>query len=58
MHRHTDLYLPIDAAEKKILNVINGRRSVADLVRKNAQARDFIKRLWQYDQVVLDASGS
>ena len=57
-HRYTDIYLPIDASEKKLLNVINGRRPVRDLLRKHAKARDFIERLWQHDQIVIDASGS
>ena len=57
-HHHTDIYLPIDAAEKKLLNAINGRRSVASLLRKQANARDFIERLWQYDQIVFDASAT
>ncbi len=68
MHRHTDILLPIDASEERLLNAIDGSRPVREILRiatDNPQsegyedsARAFIERLWRYDQIVFDASGS
>ena len=58
-HTYTDIYLPIDAAEKKIFDAIDGERSIAGIVGAPEQhdaARTFFERLWRYDQVVFDAS--
>ncbi len=68
MHRHTDIFLPIDASEERLLNAVDGSRPVREILRiatDNPQsegyedcARAFIERLWRYDQIVFDASGS
>ena len=68
MHRHTDIFLPIDAAEERLLNAVDGKRSVRDILRiaaeesqnNNSQddGRAFIERLWCHDQIVFDASGT
>lgn len=64
-HTYTDLYLPIDQAEKKLFDAIDGERSIAEIVRNTwegqrepdwARAGAFFERLWRYDQVVFDAS--
>ena len=62
-HTYTDLYLPIDKGEKKLLDEIDGKRTIAEIVRgaweseqQWERARDFFERLWWYDQVVFDAS--
>lgn len=65
-HTYTDLIMPIDATEKRMLDAIDGRRSIGEIagevlpsVRGTSRqdpARLFFERLWQYDQVVFDSS--
>jgi SAM-dependent methyltransferase len=62
-HTYTDLYLPIDKEEKRLLEAIDSRRTIADIVGRTwmheqhiERARSFFERLWWYDQVVFDAS--
>ncbi len=65
-HTDTDLYLPITAAEKRLLEAIDGKSSLAEIVAKAGasppkqsqveKARSFFERLWWYDQVVFDAA--
>jgi SAM-dependent methyltransferase len=63
-HTYSDLALPIDAAEYQIFTAIDGKRSIDEILRIAAaaggreQARGFFEQLWQYDQIVIDASGS
>jgi len=65
-HTYPDLILPINANEKRLFKAIDGKRTIAEIVRgvasrKNDQqhrerARSLFERLWWYDQVVFDAS--
>jgi SAM-dependent methyltransferase len=62
-HTYTDLYLPIDKDEMLLLEAIDGRRTIAAIVRSKwvrgqpwERARSFFERLWWYDQVVFDMS--
>jgi hypothetical protein len=65
-HTYTDLFMSIDATEKDWLDAIDGNSRISNIVeqsspgsQKTAQleaARVFFERLWQYDQVVFDAS--
>ena len=59
-HTDRDLYLPIDAAEKRLLDAIDGNRSIGEIGRGLAgmtrRARSYFERLWWYDQIVVDAS--
>jgi SAM-dependent methyltransferase len=65
-HTYRDIFMPIDSTEKSLLDAINGKCSIGDIVKKtlpssqgNLQldmARPFFERLWWYDQVVFDAS--
>jgi len=65
-HTDTDLYVPIDAAEKRLFDAIDGQSTVGELVRRARPssgetppleiARGFFERLWWSDQVVFDAS--
>jgi SAM-dependent methyltransferase len=62
-HTFTDLILAIDALEDRLLSAIDGKRTLAEIVHFAAQhadgkgrARNFFKRLWQYDHVVFDTS--
>jgi len=58
-HTDTDLFLPIDAQEKRWFDAIDGTRTVREIVRTHERpdiSRSFFDRLWWYDQVVFDAS--
>ena len=58
-HTYTDLYLPIDAPQKKLFEKIDGKRSIGEIAQESAQrdaARVLFEGLWWYDQVVFDAS--
>jgi SAM-dependent methyltransferase len=63
-HTFTDIILPIDAGEDRLLGAIDGKRTIGEIVQTvtqggpdpESQGRDFFERLWQYDQVVFDAS--
>jgi SAM-dependent methyltransferase len=61
-HTYPDLALPIDAAQEQIFTAIDGRRSIDEILRDAAgaggdeQARRFIEQLWEYDQIVFDAT--
>lgn len=61
-HKHPDLVLPIDQAQSHLLNEIDGTRSLDEIVRNNGKgdlrALQFFEQLWQYDQIVFDASGA
>ncbi|MGA7265365.1 MAG: hypothetical protein WBX30_31395, partial [Stellaceae bacterium] len=63
-HTYPDLALPIDIAQERILAAIDGSRSVEKILQGWAgavgdeQVRRFIKRLWEYDQIVFDATSS
>ena len=57
-HTNTDIYLPIDAREKRLVDAVDGERSVGEIA--GAEPRDICRtlfeRLWWHDQVVFDAS--
>jgi SAM-dependent methyltransferase len=65
-HTYPDLYLAIDAQERRLFDAIDGTRTIAEIVRQattqeterqqSEHAHDFFNRLWQWDQVVFDAS--
>jgi SAM-dependent methyltransferase len=59
-HTFRDLYLPIDAREKRMWGAIDGHRSIAEIAALGGakdSAAVFFERLYHYDQVVFDASG-
>jgi SAM-dependent methyltransferase len=61
-HTYPDLALPIDAAQERIFAAIDGHRSIDEILRGAAgpggdeQACRFIQQLWEYDQIVFDAT--
>ncbi|MGB8478482.1 MAG: class I SAM-dependent methyltransferase [Acidobacteriaceae bacterium] len=64
-HTYRDLFLPISAAEKRLLAGVDGHRTIRDIVELTKAssgdstlelARAFFERLWWQDQVVFDAS--
>jgi SAM-dependent methyltransferase len=69
-HPYRDLVMAIDEAEKRLLDAVDGSRSIASIiaiVREQCalrsspalpdMARSFFERLWWWDQVVFDTSG-
>ena len=61
-HLFDDLFLFIDAQEKELFDLIDGRRSIAEIADSvagaGARASQFFDKLWWYDQVVLDTSNA
>jgi len=63
-HTCPDLALPIDAAQDRVFTAIDGSRTVDEILGDAAgaggegQARRFIEQLWEYDQIVFDATSS
>jgi SAM-dependent methyltransferase len=58
-HLFNDLFLIIDAQEKRMFEAIDGRRSISEIVGKVKEKRAaalFFEKLWWYDQVVFDTS--
>jgi len=62
-HPFPDLILSVDASENGLLAAIDGKRTLAEILalvgEDGGGARrvpSFFERLWQYDQVVFDAS--
>ncbi len=65
-HTYTDIYLPIDMHEKKLLDAIDGNRTITAIAdgiatqqnseSRRERARVFFEKLWWYDQVVFDTS--
>src|SRR5262249_36223472 len=59
-HKHTDLILAIDGATYRLFNEIDGGKTLGEIARSSGteevRVREFFERLWQYDQIVFDAS--
>jgi 2-polyprenyl-3-methyl-5-hydroxy-6-metoxy-1,4-benzoquinol methylase len=59
-HAYPDLALPIDSAEARLLDSIDGKRAIGEIARAvgcgETRAFRLFERLWQYDQVVFDLS--
>jgi len=62
-HTYRDIYMPIDAAEMRLLDAIDGERSIGGIVDKALGSSDeashldivrgFFERLWWHDQAVF-----
>ena len=59
-HSFRDIYLPIDAQEKRLFDAIDGKLSIGEIVGAEHRevGRALFQRLWWHDQVVFDASRS
>ena len=63
-HPYPDLALPINQAQDRVLAAIDGKRTVSEILRGATetadldQGREFVERLWRYDLIVFDATGS
>ena len=62
-HKFTDLVCTVNSFEDRLLGAIDGNRTLAEILQFAARESDddrralrFFERLWQYDQVVFDAS--
>ncbi len=57
-HTNTDIYMPIDAREKCLVDAIDGERSIGEIAGDEPPdvCRTLFERLWWHDQVVLDGS--
>jgi SAM-dependent methyltransferase len=57
-HTDTDIYLPIDAREKRLVDAIDGERSIGEIAGDEQRdvCRTLFERLWWHDQVVFDGS--
>ena len=63
-HPFPDLFLSVDASESRLLGAIDGTRTLAEILElvaedsggEHGRALRFFERLWQYDQIVFDAS--
>jgi SAM-dependent methyltransferase len=58
-HTYTDIYLPVDAEEKRLFDAVDGKLTISEIARPPGRldlARGLFERLWRYDQVVFDAS--
>ncbi len=63
-HTYPDLILPVDTEENRLFDAIDGKRNIDEITQNtlpdddgsHERAGSFFERLWQYDQVVFDAS--
>jgi hypothetical protein len=58
-HAYADTTLPVGARELRLVESIDGTRTVADLIAGSAdpdRAAGLLERLWWHDQIVFDAS--
>ena len=59
-HTYTDLYLPVDGRQERLLDAIDGQRTTVEIGRgAKCEAdftRDFFRQLWCWDQAVFDTS--
>jgi SAM-dependent methyltransferase len=57
-HTYTDIYVPIDAREKRLVDAIDGERSIGEIAGDGQRdvCRVLFERLWWHDQVVFDGS--
>lgn len=64
-HTDADLILPVDAAQKRMFDAIDGHKTISEIIdgaggrgeQRRERARTLFERLWWYDQVVFDTSG-
>ena len=56
-HTDTDIYMPIDGREKRLVDAIDGERSIREIAGGKPEAcRSLFERLCWHDQVVFDGS--
>jgi len=58
-HTDTDIYLPVEASEWRLLQSVDGQRTIGELLPPHVPrdvGRAFFERLWWHDQIVFDIS--
>ncbi|HVN45238.1 MAG TPA: class I SAM-dependent methyltransferase [Steroidobacteraceae bacterium] len=58
-HVHTDILLPLRPEELGLLEAVDGRRTIGEMLASEAErdaARSLFERLWWHDQVAFDAA--
>lgn len=59
-HKHADLILKLNQAQHRLVDQIDGRRTLGEIAQTSgtdeSRIVDLFRRLWQYDQIVFDAS--
>jgi SAM-dependent methyltransferase len=58
-HAQPDICLPLRARELRLLEAVDGRRTIGELAAGDAEPdvlRTLFERLWMHDQVVVDAA--
>jgi SAM-dependent methyltransferase len=58
-HTQSDICLPLQAAEMRLLNAIDGKRNIGAMLASDVErdtARSLFERLWWHDQVVFAAA--
>jgi len=59
-HKHPDLVLKMNGWQFRLLREADGRQSLGEIARNSGKdegrVREFFQQLWQYDQIVFDAS--
>lgn len=59
-HTFTDIYLPINSSEWRLLQSLDGRHTIDELLAEQQTAREtahsFFERLWWHDQILLAAT--
>jgi SAM-dependent methyltransferase len=58
-HTDTDIYLSLDAREERVLDAVDGERTIGEIIRTRMDrdnARALFQKLWWHDQIVFDAS--
>ncbi len=63
-HTYTDLFLPIDALEKRLFDAVDGSRRLGEIVEDSLPdnparfetGRHFFERLWLHDHIAIGAA--
>ena len=57
-HTDTDIYVPIDAREQRLVDAVDGERSIGEIADHGHLdvCRTLFERLWWHDQIVFDGS--
>jgi hypothetical protein len=58
-HSHTDIFLPIYLRETRLLEAVDGKRTIGEILASEGErdvARSLFERLWWHDQVVFETA--
>jgi len=61
-HHHVDLALRLDEGQYRVFSSINGTRTLGEIAetwrKEGVDGIELFRKLWQYDQIVFDASSA